>query len=158
MAFSREITFSPAYDKRDRDPKKDYGIHGVDIRFVLKGELGATQFVMSTGWLLPETVGAIEDERGYGEGALSYAEALASRSTAKYFPSPTDLGYHSPHPRYVGQTVISDDCGYIGGPCYYDGSGLNAWFPFKALLREGHEGVWRVLEDYYNEVFKKEED
>lgn len=156
--FIKTITFEPAYDKRHPDPKKNYGIHGVEILFLLRGALGATQFRLSTGWLLPETVGADEDERGLGTGSHSYSRGLSERSTAIYYPSPSDLGYHSPKPIYEDQTMIQEDCPYIDGPCYYDGSGLNAWRPFKALLREGNEGVWRVLEDYYNETFASGDD
>ena len=43
----------PAWDRRDPNPSKDYGIHGAELRMVLKGELGATQFVLYTNWHLP---------------------------------------------------------------------------------------------------------
>ena len=32
----------PAWDRRDPNPSKNYGIHGAELRMVLKGELGAT--------------------------------------------------------------------------------------------------------------------
>ena len=52
--FTKEITIAPAYDKRNIDPKKNYGgIHGCEMRFVLKGECGAVQFVLYTNWQLP---------------------------------------------------------------------------------------------------------
>lgn len=50
----QEITeFSPAFDRRDPDPKKNFGIHGVELRMVLKGPEGAVQFVLYTNWQLP---------------------------------------------------------------------------------------------------------
>jgi hypothetical protein len=33
--FERIVTMNPAYDKRNADPSKNYGIHGVDLRMVL---------------------------------------------------------------------------------------------------------------------------
>ena len=39
--MERIIKFHQAYDKRHPNPSKNYGIHGVDLVFVLKGELGA---------------------------------------------------------------------------------------------------------------------
>ena len=53
MTRERIVEFTPAFDKRSSDPSKDYGIHGVDMRMVLKGENAATQFVLFTNWHLP---------------------------------------------------------------------------------------------------------
>jgi len=39
MKLERIVDFSPAFDKRHKDPKKNYGIGAVLIRFVLKGEM-----------------------------------------------------------------------------------------------------------------------
>lgn len=148
--FQRIVEFSAAYDKRHPEPSKNYGIHGVDLRMVLKGPLGATQFLLSTGWYLPETIGARRDQWG---GLFDYGKALHEHGWGGS-PLPCDLGYHSPHPIYEGQAVCQDACEYLDGkPCYYDGSGLNASRPFEALLREGDEGVWRVLGDYYLSTF-----
>lgn len=44
---TRLVEWTPAYDKQ---PK--YGIHGMELRFVLKGPEGATQFLLYTNWLL----------------------------------------------------------------------------------------------------------
>jgi hypothetical protein len=32
------------FDRRDPNPSKNYGIHGLDIWFIVKGPLGAVQF------------------------------------------------------------------------------------------------------------------
>jgi hypothetical protein len=47
------VKFDPAYDKRSSDHKKNYGVHGVTLRMVLKGNKGAVQFVLFTNWMLP---------------------------------------------------------------------------------------------------------
>jgi hypothetical protein len=135
------IEFTPAFDKRNPDPKKNYGIHGVELRMVLKGELGATQFLLYTNWHLPHVT-----------------EELRSKMTPdNYFifePQPADKGYHSPKPTYEEQDTCSEDCKYLDGkPCYYGGSGLNAENTYNTLLEKGSEGVWKELEEYYISMF-----
>jgi hypothetical protein len=127
--FTRLVEFHPAWDRRHVNPEKNYGIGGVEIRFVLKGPLGATQFLLCTGWTLP----------GLPDGTVL----------------PADLGYHSPQPRYDGQPLITDSCPYLDGkPCYYDGSTLAAERVFERLVREGDVGVWAALEEVYQQVFE----
>lgn len=132
MAKMERITeFTPAWDRRDPDPNKNYGIHGVELRMVLKGKLGAVQFVLYTNWYLPH----IQKELSIDS------------------PIPADLGYHSPTPKYSDQPA-RDNCPYLdGAPCYYDGSGLNAQRIYDVLLTKGSDGVWKELEDYYIELF-----
>lgn len=141
MNFERRVEFSPAYDKRDPDPKKNYGIGSVNIRFVLIGDKRAVQFYLMTGsWVLPHVA-----EEYKAKGLVS--EVL-----------PADLGYHSPVPMYDGHDSITENCEYIGGPCYYDGSGLAANRIWKVLLEEGDKGVWRELEEYYLDLFGEEKE
>lgn len=126
-----------AWDKRDKDPSKNYGIHGVEMRFVLKGPEGAVQFLLYTGWHLPEVTREIGQQK----------------------PMPADLGYHSPTPRHEGQEQMNDGkgCEYLDGkPCYYDGSGCNAYGMWEVLLKEGSEGVWKALECVYSDLFTKD--
>ena len=73
-----------------------------------------------------------------------------------YSPQPADLGYHAKKPRYDGQDMMSSDCPVIGGPCYYDGSGLAAESLFAKLVAEGHEAVWKAMEKYYTDTFGAE--
>lgn len=135
----REVRFRPAYDKRNPNPSKNYGIHGVDLRMHVKGKRGAVQFVLYTNWQLPH-VEAEFDKRPQRERFLDR-------------PMPADLGYHSPIPVYEGHEDYGrDDCELIGCRCYYDGSGLNAERIYEVLRREGDEGVWRELEAYYDEA------
>ena len=60
--FTKEIKFEAAYDKRDVDPKKNYGIHGVDLTFILKNEQGAVVFKLFTGWHLPHVQKELENK------------------------------------------------------------------------------------------------
>lgn len=148
-SFERIVELEPAYDRK----AEGYGIHGVELRMVLKGAEGAVQFALSTGWYLPETVGS---EAGDWDIHHRYDECLHRHGLGSHHPMPTDLGYHSRVPRYDDQSAITQECIYLDGePCYYDGSTLNAWHPFEALLRGGHEGVWTYLENYYAEIFEE---
>lgn len=138
-ALERRVVFAPAFDKRDPNPSKNYGIHGVDMRMYVIGPRGAVQFVLYTGWHLPH----VREE----------LDARPSRKRCLDHPMPADLGYHSPIPTYEGQEEWGrDNCELLGCRCYYDGSGLNAERIYEVLLREGSEGVWRELEAYYDEA------
>ena len=186
--MERLTILHPAYNKRNPDPKKDYGVHGVELRMVLKGPKGAVQFVLFTNWMLPEVqqdldLGTLmlasdgftlpnylsETPSGIREvdEGLESAKRMIGMSQPKgldllhlqcfYHPQPADLGYHSPVPMYKDQTPTSDSCEYLDGkPCYYDGSGLNAKPVYDILLKEGSEGVWKYLEDYYKRIFEGE--
>ena len=120
-----------------------HGVHGLTIRFVSKGEAGAVQFVLYTGWL-PQYVKA--DNIGYRNVREKAHE-----------PMPSDLGYHSKTPRYDGQTAIEYACEFCDGKlCYYDGSGLNANDAFYALVNGGDDALWTFLDAYYASVFDGE--
>lgn len=141
--MERIVRFTPAYDKRDPDPKKDYGIHGVELRFALVGELGATQFLVFTNWQLPHVT----------EEAISKSVSAATRISLKcrFLPMAADLGYHSRAETEYGSHF--EECDLLGTECWYDGSGLNAEPVFDRLLREGDEAVWDELEQYYTRTF-----
>lgn len=67
-------------------------------------------------------------------------------------PMAADLGYHSPTPRYEGQSTF--DCEYIdGGKCYYDGSSLSAEPVYWKFVAEGEEAMWNELAAYYAATF-----
>lgn len=133
--------FAPAFDKRNPEPSKNYGIHGVDMRMVLKGEFGAVQFVLYTNWQLPH----VQEE---------FRAKMQPDKYCLFEPLPADLGYHSHKPMYEGQEPLQKECEYLNGkPCYYDGSGLNAQRIYTTLLEKGSDGVWKELEDYYTKLF-----
>jgi len=146
--MERRIEFGAAYDKRDADPKKNYGIHGVTISFYLIGDEGAVQFVVYSNWQLPH-VQAEFDAKGV-DGMRD--------PCWRYKPMAADLGYHSPKPTYEGQTPMSGECHLLGGECFYDGSTLNAEPVFDRLLKEGSDGVWDELESFYKDIFSAEAD
>lgn len=134
--LERIVQFNPAYDRRDPDPSKNYGIHGVNLRMIVKGERGATQFLLYTNWMLP----SLREEMRRGPDVLRE-------------PMPADLGYHSIENPYPGEEWSQQmDCDILG-KCYYDGSSLNAIPVFDLLVSKGDEAVWKHLEDYYESRF-----
>ena len=137
--LKREIHISPAFDKRSSDPSKNYGIHGVELCFILKGEQGAIQFVIYTNWMLPH----VREEYD-----LKTNHHLCH-------PIPADIGYHSRTPKYEGQKSLTDDCTVIGGACYYDGSGLQAEDVFNIMVEKGGDAMWAEMEDRYNQLFNR---
>lgn len=144
MKFERITEIYPAWDKRNPDPKKNYGIHGVEIRMVLKGPKGATQFLWYTNIQLPHVR---KETLMKHVGDFKLLE-LFSR------PMGADVGYHSPKPLYEEQKPMDRECPYVeGGKCYYDGSSLYGQEVGERLVAEGGEAVWKVLEDEYQKNF-----
>lgn len=142
--LERRIEWEPAFDRRDPDPSKNYGIHGVSCRWLVIGPEGAIQFLLYTNWQLAH----VEKEQ----------EARVDSDYPHLFchPLPADLGYHARTPQYDSQEPLMDDCEYIGGPCYYDGSGLRARTVYDLLRTEGGEAVWSFLEAEYAAIFRSE--
>ena len=137
MTLERSIHFRPAFDKRNPGESKDYGIHGMEITFVLKGAAGAVQWKIHTNWQLPH----VQREWRYDYDARFN----------KIYPEGYDLGYHSHTQHYEGQEPRK--CDILGGECYYDGSSLNAEPLVEPFLREGDAAAWRELTAYYEQVF-----
>jgi hypothetical protein len=144
-ALKRSTEFRAAFDRRDPDPSKNYGIHGVELKMLVRGSKGAIQFVVYTNWHLPHVTEELDNKLDRRFSHLSC------------HPMPSDLGYHSPVPLYEGQTSMGE-CKYLDGKeCYYDGSTTNAEKVFEVLVRDGGEACWKELEDYYHSTFAKEE-
>ena len=142
--LKHEIVIRPACDKK----AEGYGIHCAEMVWYVKGDKGAIQFVLYTGWYA-NTIGTPD---------LSWDALSASccqHPHALGYPMPADLGYHSPVPRYEGQSPMSDKCTILDGPCYYDGSSLNAYKPFSILVHEGGDALWAYLDEYYRSTFEE---
>lgn len=129
--MERSLQINPAWDKRNPDPAKNYGIHGVDIRMVVKGKEGAVQFVIYTQRHLPKVIKELvrnnypylglatkEIILAYSgdftpgkelEQLIDYEKWISSKHINKDFlirPIGADVGYHSKIPRYEGQTPM----------------------------------------------------
>lgn len=127
MPLEKWIDFQAAFDKRSSEPQENYGIHGVEMKWYVRGAEGVVQWQVYTNW---------------------------HWLNMPYKPVAVDLGYHSYVPRYEGQSSLTKFCALLNGkPCYYDGSGLNAEPVLDLLIREGSDAVWKQLEKYYRSVF-----
>lgn len=130
---------TPGMKPDDGTGATNYGIGGCTIRFILKGPLGAVQFVIYTDWYPPHVQQAVS-------------------ATSVIRPMGGDVGYHSPRHMYEGQGALCGpgECPYVpdGAECFYDGSSLRAdeWVR-DILLRGGSDAVWKALEDEYADRF-----
>ena len=116
-----------------------HGKHGLDIRFVVKGQKGAIQFLLSTNWYP-------KDQEDSNVSLWSYERMVRG-------PLPVDLGYHSIVPMYEGQTAFGP-CDLLDGDiCYYDGSSLQAEKPYYILINAGEHALWKYLEGVYEYRF-----
>ena len=141
--FRREICWEPGYGHRNDSQKKQYGCHGLQIRWLLHGSRATVQFLIFTGW-------------------LPTWKSFGGKTPVNVLPA--DVGYHADQfgwclrvvlPQYENQQ--QRDCEYRpGGECYYDGSGLQAEELFKILVCKGEEAVWSYLENYYHHLFTQE--
>ena len=134
------VEITEAYDKRNPDPAKNYGVHGVNLKFLVKGPKGVIQFLIYTNWMLPHNM---EELKAKCDGHYCYLE-----------PMPADIGYHSYVPMHEGEAPISKSCEYLEGkPCYYDGSSLNAEPIFDIMVSRGGDAMWAELERWYHDTF-----
>ena len=135
------IDWYPAWDKRNTDPAKNYGVHGVEIVWYVKGPKGGVSFSIYTNWMLPHLRKKWDE---YEKVMFMEAKGM-------------DLSYHAKVPQYEDQTSIQG-CKLTDGPCYYDGSTLNAGPVFELLVAKGGEAVWEYLVDYYHQRFDATEE
>jgi len=156
VEFEKEVYFKPAFDKRNSNPKRDYGIGAMRFSFVLKGKNGASSMAFSTNMYLPETIKEYRDEgiyrylmNGSKETFKTKIDLKASKQLECW-----SIDIHSPKPLFKGQT--SGKCPFLkGGKCYCDGSYTRAEQYADVLLRQGSEAIWKILEKEYNAYFKK---
>ena len=125
----KEVLFMKAFDKRDDDPNKDYGIHGVDIHFTLRGTKGAVSFVVFTHWHLNQAMFS-KINRADGAGMSTHIPA-----TAEDIEDP--------------DTYTVEDCYCIGGQDCYGSTYHDTESTFQRLVEEGHDGVWEDMMQVY---------
>ena len=133
-SFSRSVEFAPA-----REWHPEFGRASSRISFYLQEtvSLATVQFTISTGW----THEGLDPKSDLDGAAVLYK------------PSAFDLGAHSPVslPR---TEVEKSDCRWLNGArCFYHGTAMEAVPVFRALLREGHDGVWTLLEEFWLKTF-----
>lgn len=173
--LQRITKFRPAWDKRNPNPKKDYGIHPVQCFMVLKGKKGAVHFSFATGMLLESTMNEYIRNGKATYEMTSYGNHYLNK------PMGFDVGYHSPKPMWKDQTVVRPTklimpkkkdgkinyskvkvkkigkipkCEWLGKPCYCDGSAIRGEQFLKILVEKGSDEIWKLLEKDYKQLFK----
>lgn len=130
------FTMTSAFEARDPDPSKDYGIGAVRMSFYVRGPLGCIVWDLSTGWYLPDVAKRIGPQE----------------------PSPGAIEFHGAQPSYEGQESREDCLLVPGGHCFWDVGYIIGEEPYEALVREGDQGLYRVLGEWYFRLAPKASD
>lgn len=138
--FTRKMWLTPAYHKVHEDPKKNFGVHGLDIHFVLIGPKGAVNWTFFTGCVLDKTIEWWKDR---GDIDPRFKGWMG-----------TELRYHSPKPMFENQTVCKDVCDWLGVPCYTDAGYIMGGDMEQPFLMDAEDYVWKRLENHYNDMFQ----
>lgn len=141
--LERAVVFGPGYNSAQTgNPHADFGVHGMEIIWYLRGPLGVAQFMLYTDWI----PGTLRPGHGLPPAGMSFPRID--------YPMGADLGYHAPVPQWEGQEEYRrDDCRLLpGGTCYYDGSGMAAERVAKEFVLAGEPAVWAALEDRYADL------
>lgn len=158
--MKREIKFFPAWDKTDPDPKKDYGVNCLEMNFQIIGELGVTEFQLSTNWYLEHIM----------ERRLKHMKESVWRGKEDFllkkwiYPFPLDVCYYSPVRISEDDSCWEDGspnhAPHLSSPVYYGYNFMDETedkiaydVAYYKLVSEGDEALWKYLEDYYVEVF-----
>jgi hypothetical protein len=137
--FIRKVTFDPAYDKRHPDPKKNYGVHGVHIRFTIKNteEGQGLSFSIGTNWHLSH----VQEEIN--------SQPLDSRFPFLFHhPQAFGVDIHQKAPNHESQPS-RENCDLVDGPCFCDGSSFLGEKFLQTLIEKGDEGLFTQMEEQY---------
>jgi hypothetical protein len=148
--FKRVISTIKPFDKR-KDPKGNYGIGPLIIKFSLIGKKGTAEFLLNTNAFMCSLV-----------SELTIKTQPLNRYTSLGSLAGWGVCIHSKRPLFKNQTP--SDCGVLvciapkgfGGVCYYADTYLTV--PDECLdayLNKGDEGVWACLQDYYYSVYEE---
>jgi hypothetical protein len=137
--MKHEVSFAAAFDKRDPNPSKNYGIHGVHIYFTVKDDTGGLTFSISTGWQLPHV-----------QAEIDVRQPPATNPWMFHKPTAFGVDIHSLTPRYEGQTP-TESCEVTGKHCYCDGSALLGEDFLKTLIEGGNEALFARMEQQYKD-------
>ena len=146
--FTRVIEFEVGYDHWTDKTKWgcNHGQNGMNMKFLLLGPDGTVQWLFGFSEMVPGNVDIINN-----------VKARYNKTTVF---SGWDLGYHWPTPRYESQeNDRREDCPYTAdGVCYYDGSGIAGGDLVPVFLNNGPAGIWKALEEYYEELCNEREE
>jgi hypothetical protein len=137
----RSVFFRPAFDKRHPDPHQNYGVHGVEIVFVLRRGQRAVDWTVFTNWQLPHVT---------KDTLQKYADD-PERIELFTQPSGAQVGFHSPVPMWDSHEP-SEGCTITGGKCYSDVGFCMGSELMPLLIEKGEDAIWARLEELLNEM------
>lgn len=154
--MKRRIVFIPAFDRTDPDPKKNYGVGCLDLRFLVEGDKGVVEFHLLTQWYLKHVMK--RRFKSLKEDVLARKEDFLIENFLD--PYPADLCYYSPVRLSEDDSDWKNGVSYLGDkPCFYgykytDDNGFVAKeVAYWILVEHGDEALWKYLEEYHKEVF-----
>lgn len=159
--MNRKLLFLPAWDKSDPDPKKDYGVSCLNMKFLVIGVKGIVEFDLNTNWYQDHVL----DRRvtWMKKSVLSGKEDFMIKYIMS--PYPLDICYYS------RVRLSEDDVLFENGLPYLEDKNLVYYgyryeeefdelytteHVLKLLVETGDEAVWNYLENYYIETFGEE--
>ena len=139
--FERKIAFVPAFDKRDLDPRKNYGVHGAEIRFTLRDTetKDVLCFVLYTNWMTRDV--QVETDARYPGGSFPYMF---------HKPQPAGCDLHLAKKPNVDYASYREHCELTGGECWCDGTAITDDL-FYTLVEQGEEAFWAFMEKRMDE-------
>lgn len=159
------VKFLPAWDRTDPDPKKNYGISDVEIRFWVIGDKGIVEYQLGTGWHLPHVVDRRLEAMKHNV-YIGKEDFLLRRWSSPAFSY--DICYYSP------VRVSEDDICWEEGvtivpvdwkPVFYgyryepeENGKYTTDYVYEKFLTDGEDFLWKYLEDYYVAVFGADND
>ena len=159
--MEHKIIFRPADDKTDPDPYKNYGVHDIDMKFLVFGDKGIVEFELSTNWYLPHVM-----ERRLQSMKRNVFLAKKDFLLMTWIsPKPLDICYWSLERLSEDDTFFDKGLDYVFDhkPCFYgyryerEEDGL--WttdYVYNQFLLRGDIAIWEYLENYYRETFGEE--
>ena len=135
--FERGMQVSLPFNRQHTDPKQNYGIGGISLRFYYREIItGRTiQFYMHDSW--------------------SYFAKSRVRPFEQY--SGADVGYHDTGPHYQNHEPM--ECDIVkGGECYYDGSSVQAEEWLDHFSETNFTDLWQRLRQRWFDTFEERDD
>jgi hypothetical protein len=136
--LEHKVFFSPAFDKRDPNPSKNYGIGSVRIHFFVKGEKGGIEWTVSTGMFLKKT---------HAEWLINFPKSEEGDGIGH------EIAYHAKKKQHEGQEKHNGDCTLTDLPyCYNDAGFCAGGELYEKFVEQGEEIVWKTLEEWHREL------
>lgn len=152
--FTLILESRPAYDRRDPNPARNYGIGSVTLHFTLVGPKGAVSWQLLTGWMptsvLAERFGMVSST---GKAYAHLARGSAADAFGHSLPDAGEVAWHHPEPHRLG--AEPQKCPYLpAGLCYNDVGYTAGEAILEGLLKGGVTAVWDLLAEHYRHTFE----